>query len=134
MFDDCNRLFKGNPICARPWLDDGGDRARNWQFTFGDAGFRRRPAKGPRCQDDGTGAGRPEFPGPSVGNARPPVGPACRRRPARGCRDTATGNDSGRDVAGVEPRRRSDYIRSIMALPKPEHDTCVAPGISRAKS
>ena len=31
------------------------------------------------------------------------------------------------------PARRS-YIRSIMALPKPEHDTCVDPGRSRAKS
>jgi hypothetical protein len=26
------------------------------------------------------------------------------------------------------------YIRSIIALPKPEQETCVAPGMSRAKS
>jgi hypothetical protein len=26
------------------------------------------------------------------------------------------------------------YILSIMAWPKPEHDTCLAPGMSRAKS
>ena len=29
---------------------------------------------------------------------------------------------------------RSRYIRSIIAWPKPEHDTCVAPSIRRAKS
>ena len=28
----------------------------------------------------------------------------------------------------------SPYIRSIIAWPKPEHDTCFAPGIKRAKS
>jgi len=36
-------------------------------------------------------------------------------------------------VSNARPGRKS-YIRSIMALPKPEQDTCVAPGIKRAKS
>ena len=36
-------------------------------------------------------------------------------------------------VSNAHPGRRS-YIRSIMAWPKPEQDTCVAPGIRRAKS
>jgi hypothetical protein len=31
---------------------------------------------------------------------------------------------------GLRPR----YIMSIMTWPKPEHETCVAPSISRAKS
>lgn len=30
--------------------------------------------------------------------------------------------------------RAADYIFAIIAWPKPEHDTCVAPGMSRAKS
>ena len=30
--------------------------------------------------------------------------------------------------------RATRYILSIMALPKPEHETCVEPGMSRAKS
>ena len=34
---------------------------------------------------------------------------------------------------GPAPESR-DYMRSIIALPNPEHDTWVAPGISRAKS
>jgi hypothetical protein len=34
----------------------------------------------------------------------------------------------------VAPRPAARYIRSIMALPKPEHETCVEPGMSRAKS
>src|SRR6516165_297388 len=33
-----------------------------------------------------------------------------------------------------EEARTGRYIRSIMALPKPEQDTWVAPGMSRAKS
>jgi hypothetical protein len=32
------------------------------------------------------------------------------------------------------PRLSPPYILSIMALPKPEHETCVEPGMSRAKS
>ncbi len=30
--------------------------------------------------------------------------------------------------------RRKNYMWSIITCPKPEHDTCVAPSISRAKS
>jgi hypothetical protein len=36
--------------------------------------------------------------------------------------------------AGALFRASARYILSIIAWPKPEHDTCVAPGISRAKS
>jgi len=32
------------------------------------------------------------------------------------------------------PPARIRYILSIIALPKPEQETCVAPGMSRAKS
>jgi hypothetical protein len=35
---------------------------------------------------------------------------------------------------GVSARLAQPYIRSIMALPNPEHETCVDPGMSRAKS
>ena len=42
---------------------------------------------------------------------------------------------AGKHVAAAgQPRPVPAYIRSIMALPKPEQDTWVAPGISRAKS
>ncbi len=40
---------------------------------------------------------------------------------------------SGGSFAGGQVVRYT-YMRSIIAFPKPEHDTCVAPGISRAKS
>ena len=44
----------------------------------------------------------------------------------------------GEKPAGSRSRRPDrlpdSYIRSIIAFPNPEHDTCVAPGINRAKS
>ena len=59
---------------------------------------------------------------------RAPQGaPQRTRRPpgfaseGRGRRPAATGRAKG-------------YIFAIIAWPKPEHDTCVAPGRSRAKS
>jgi hypothetical protein len=36
--------------------------------------------------------------------------------------------------AGIVAAAARGYILSIIARPKPEHDTCFAPGISRAKS
>ena len=70
-----------------------------------------------------------------------------RRRagsPARdltaGRRLAATPDDRPRTTAADASTPRphavamTRYIRSIIALPKPEHDTCVAPGIRRAKS
>jgi len=37
-------------------------------------------------------------------------------------------------IPAVAASRPARYIRSIMALPKPEQETWVAPGMSRAKS
>jgi hypothetical protein len=51
---------------------------------------------------------------------------ACKRCSPHGSRQP-------RDPAAGRRRMRR-YIRSIMALPKPEHDTCVDPGMRRAKS
>jgi hypothetical protein len=54
---------------------------------------------------------------------------AARKAPHRARVDAAA-------LPALAPRRPDlpDYIRSIIALPNPEHDTWVAPGISRAKS
>jgi hypothetical protein len=41
---------------------------------------------------------------------------------------------SPRFAWGPAPGGSRRYILSIMAWPKPEHDTCLAPGMSRAKS
>ncbi|GIK88275.1 MAG: hypothetical protein BroJett026_37560 [Betaproteobacteria bacterium] len=62
----------------------------------------------------------PRGPGTPRAGLRPGA-PDERRRPAR---------------RGPCERRqgRAGYIRAIIAWPKPEHDTCVAPSISRAKS
>jgi len=54
----------------------------------------------------------------------------------------AIGNARGRGKRESRPQAafdlgtadRSGYMRSIIAWPKPEHDTCFAPSISRAKS
>ncbi len=84
-----------------------------------------------------------------------PSGPRCPRfvaghpRFARGAARDARAQESV--AAGARPRLHSPkedpprgepfadgqlvrYIRSIIALPKPEHDTCFAPCMSRAKS
>src|SRR6185369_15092343 len=37
-------------------------------------------------------------------------------------------------AAGARCSSRAGYIRSIIAFPNPEHETCVDPDISRAKS
>jgi hypothetical protein len=69
-----------------------------------------------RRRDGGVRAGRPALPKKQqparIGGRSPPAA----RRPQRG------------------PRAPADYMRSIIALPKPEQETCVAPGMSRAKS
>ena len=84
--------------------------------------------------------------------------PCCRRHPRdavprqfrrarqkraflfRGTESKASGTrqkQKARRPAGLswrQPTNGRRYIRSIIAWPKPEHDTCVAPSISRAKS
>jgi hypothetical protein len=48
--------------------------------------------------------------------------------------------DAGPTLGRADRRRQlsrlhpPDHMRSIIAWPNPEHDTCVAPCISRAKS
>ena len=74
-------------------------------------GARVSSAVADRCPDAEPGAG---------GGAGAPAGD-----PGRGTRLAQQGD------AGLPP---TDYIRSIIAVPKPEQETCVAPCNSRAKS
>jgi len=75
------------------------------------SGARVSSAVADRCPDGEPGAG---------GGAG-----ALARDPGKGARLAQQGD--------AEPPP-TDYIRSIIALPKPEQETCVAPCISRAKS
>jgi hypothetical protein len=109
MFDDYNRYFKGNPMFA-PYFDTGGSiRA---------------------TQSPSAGKGLALL-GVRV-DARPDT--ISKRRPKKQQRVVRpdTRSTSGETGSGASPA--TPYILSIMALPKPEHETCVEPGMSRAKS
>ena len=88
-------------------------------------------ANGRRRADAAVGVAA--TPGPACPNiGRPAPSGGSRQRVSYDVGHTERGSRTVR--AERPPRSRRRYIRSIMALPKPEHDTCVAPGIRRAKS
>ena len=104
-----------------------------------------RRAPGATGADIRSGAAATAPPGPGTTFGRNPAGictkPATRRDPApeperiRVKTESAATGMRARPGPGGGPRRPGcGYIRSIIALPKPEHETCVAPCISRAKS
>jgi hypothetical protein len=127
MFDDCNRLFKGKATCVTAVLPPVWIIGATEESGFGRATLPRPLPQTTPCNGNwDQWAGR-EFLGPGVGTARPPVGPAPRRHRMR-APAVRPGAAPGRRAAGRY------YMRSIMALPKPEQDTWVAPGIRRAKS
>ena len=86
-------------------------------MTQGPRGSRRRTSRpsDAACQPHPRDAKRPQ---------------ARIRRAFSSARSGTAGNS--RAVGGLRATRC--YIRSIIAWPKPEHDTCVAPSIRRAKS
>ena len=108
MFDDYNGYFKGNRTGV-PRNDAIGVRSHN-------------PPLPPRAL-------------PSSHSGDPPTAETDKRFDQKNntwC--------SGQISAFPTPKARCEralappYIRSIMALPKPEHETWVDPGMSRAKS
>ena len=70
--------------------------------------------------------GRIAAPRPACRTALPTNLPSMKRSGAGSQRR------GGRPSAG--PPRKGSYMFSISTSPKPEHDTCVAPSIRRAKS
>jgi hypothetical protein len=110
MFSDYNGYFKGGGTHRAP---DGGSR---WNvrraMPLRDEGAHRQKSRviGVRPEQTDGLTKKTTLPAAALGRR------ARRRRAARdGCARTA-------------------YIRSIIALPKPEQETWVAPGMSRAKS
>ncbi len=94
---------------------------------------RNLPVIGPKAPDGPEGAAYPHI--PTGGRGGPDAAEATGGRATQGRRPQPQADaPAGSRIGDTDPFRRRDYIRSIIALPKPEQETCVAPCIRRAKS
>ena len=108
MFDDYNRYFKGNPTHAPHSVDVRDFEAAQFPLPGRDLSLRSSG----RCAASATAfSSRPKKQHPAVNLEIDPL-------------------LSKERAAALPPA----YIRSIIALPNAEHESCVDPGIKRAKS